>query len=128
VCKSKAQGGLGLLDLEIMNKDLLAKWLVRFNDPTVEDKWKDILIVKYYISMSHLSPFWATVLKHKDLVDLSFNKHLGKGNTILFWIVRWHGECVLFSIFPHLYFIAINPKITVAVAFSAGKLHIEFKR
>jgi hypothetical protein len=61
-------------------------------------------------------------------VDLSFNKHLGKGNTILFWIDRWHGECALFSIFPHLYFIVINPKITVTVAFSAGKLHIEFKR
>jgi hypothetical protein len=65
VCKSKARGGLGLLDLEIMNKALLVKWLVRFNDPTVEDKWKDILIVKYYISMSHLSLFWAAVLKDR---------------------------------------------------------------
>jgi hypothetical protein len=45
-----------------------------------------------------------------------------------FWIDRWYGECALFSIFSHLYFIAINPKITVAATFSAGKLHIEFKR
>jgi hypothetical protein len=73
-----------LLDLEIMNKALLVKWLVRFNDPTVEGKWKDILKVKYSISMSHLSPFWAEVLKDRDLVGLSFNKHIGTGTIVLF--------------------------------------------
>jgi hypothetical protein len=30
VCKSKSQGGLGVLDLKIMNTVLLAKWMVRF--------------------------------------------------------------------------------------------------
>jgi zinc-binding in reverse transcriptase len=37
VCASKKNGGLGL-DLEIMNKTLLAKWLVRFHDHTIVEK------------------------------------------------------------------------------------------
>jgi hypothetical protein len=71
-----------------MNKSLLAKLLVMFNDPIVEGKWKDILKVKYSIFMSHLSPFWVAVLKDMDLVDLSFNKHFGTYTIILFWIDR----------------------------------------
>jgi hypothetical protein len=38
VCKSKSQGGLGLLDLKMMNTTLLAKWIVRFQDPTVSSQ------------------------------------------------------------------------------------------
>jgi zinc-binding in reverse transcriptase len=37
LCASKKNGGLGL-DLEIMNKTLLAKWLVRFHDHTIVEK------------------------------------------------------------------------------------------
>jgi hypothetical protein len=84
VCKSKENGDLGILDLELMNKALLAKWLVKFNDHIVVSKWKDILHVKYSISLTHLSPFWVAVLKDKDLVDLDFNKKIGSGETILF--------------------------------------------
>jgi hypothetical protein len=36
VCKTKQNGGLGVLDLDLMNKSLLAKWIVRFKDPTVQ--------------------------------------------------------------------------------------------
>jgi hypothetical protein len=35
VCKSKSQGGLGVLDFNVMNISLLAKWLVRFLDHKV---------------------------------------------------------------------------------------------
>jgi hypothetical protein len=47
---------------------------------------KDILLAKY--SLSHLFSFWTAVLKDKDLIDLSFNKHLSSGDNILFWINR----------------------------------------
>ena len=36
VCKSKDQGGLGLLDPDLMNIALRAKWWIRFNDPNVQ--------------------------------------------------------------------------------------------
>jgi hypothetical protein len=32
VCKCKHRGGLDILDLELMNTTLLAKWLVRYQD------------------------------------------------------------------------------------------------
>jgi hypothetical protein len=38
VYKNKAQGGLGLLNLKIMNKALLMKWLVKFNDHIIYGK------------------------------------------------------------------------------------------
>jgi hypothetical protein len=60
-----------------MNKALLAKWLVRFNDHTIIDKYKDILQAKYSISSNNLSSFYAAVLKDKELVDIGFNKKLG---------------------------------------------------
>jgi hypothetical protein len=32
VCKSKQQGGLSVIDIEVMNESLLIKWLVRIKD------------------------------------------------------------------------------------------------
>ena len=40
VCRSKEQGGLGVLDLNLINKALLTKWWIRFLDTTVQVKWK----------------------------------------------------------------------------------------
>jgi hypothetical protein len=36
VCKSKMQGGLGVIDLTVMNQSFLAKWLYRFQDSQVQ--------------------------------------------------------------------------------------------
>ena len=47
VCLSKDQGGLGVMSLTRINISLLAKWWFRFKDPTIEGKWKEILINKY---------------------------------------------------------------------------------
>jgi hypothetical protein len=47
VCKNKKQEGLGLIDIDLMNTSLLAKWLVRLNDASVEGKWKLIIQAKY---------------------------------------------------------------------------------
>ena len=38
VCKSKDQGGLGVLDLKLRNKALLAKWWYRFLDNSVSGR------------------------------------------------------------------------------------------
>jgi hypothetical protein len=47
ICKSKSQGGLYILDLELIDQNLLAKWLVRCLDPKVEGLWKIMLHAKY---------------------------------------------------------------------------------
>jgi hypothetical protein len=77
VCKSKKQGDLGLLDLEMMNTALLAKWQIRFQDLKVTDKWKDIILAKYSSNSAKYSSFWKVILKDKDLIELDFNKLVG---------------------------------------------------
>ena len=45
VCRSKDQGGLGVHDLEVKNRDLLGKWLARL---LMEDVvWHQLLRKKY---------------------------------------------------------------------------------
>jgi hypothetical protein len=36
VCRSRKQGGLGVIDIELMNKALLIKLLIRIKDPLVK--------------------------------------------------------------------------------------------
>jgi hypothetical protein len=36
------------MNLEIMKNTLLAKWMVRYKDVTVQGYWKDILRFKYH--------------------------------------------------------------------------------
>jgi hypothetical protein len=46
VYKSQMHGGLGVLDLELMNTSLLAKWYFRFHNSQEQGIWKSILITK----------------------------------------------------------------------------------
>jgi hypothetical protein len=130
VCKSKSQRGLNLLDLEIMNIALLAKWTVRFQDPTVSGQWKTILIAKYgkLHSSFKISPFWKAILHDKDLIELGFDKIVRSGKSVLFWKDRWFEGCALFCTYHLLYSIAIKTDITVAEAYTSIFLLMEFKR
>ena len=87
VCKSKNQGGLGIIDLKRLNQALLAKWWIRFQDPNISGMWKTILTAKYGQSgfSSNCSSFWSGVLKGTDVVELGLFRHLGNGSTIKFW-------------------------------------------
>lgn len=91
VCTGKDQGGLGVLDLKLMNKALLAKWWIRFLDPNVQGKWKDILLSKYGTRISPLipSPFWSDILKDHGIIVLGLNKEIGNDTTTSFWLDRW---------------------------------------
>jgi hypothetical protein len=50
VCRPKDQGGLGILDLQLQNKCLLAKWLV--NLLNIDGLWQKLLTNKYLNSKS----------------------------------------------------------------------------
>jgi hypothetical protein len=75
-----------------------------------------------------LSSFWVVVLKHKDLGNLGFNKNIGSGEIILFWLDRWIEECALYSVFLLLYSITLYPQIIVDNIFVQNSINIEFKR
>lgn len=130
MCKSKFQGGLGVLDLALMNKALLAKWWIRFLDPTVKDKWKDLILAKYGNGGAHglSSPFWKAILRDNATINLGLNKEIGNGNTTAFWLDRWCGDCALQAHYPHLFSIVTDRFILVANAFATSTLKLDFKR
>jgi hypothetical protein len=81
LCTSKQQGGMKILDLDIMNKTLLAKWIFRFKDNKVIRYWKKIITFKYarVRNRAHFSLFWKDVSKDLDLVEFCINKVVGNG-------------------------------------------------
>jgi hypothetical protein len=72
ICSPRDQGGLGVLDLDIMNKALLGKWI--WNLENKEGWWQEILRGKYLKNktMSEVnfkqsnSHFWHGLMEVKD--------------------------------------------------------------
>jgi hypothetical protein len=75
ICRSKDQGGLGVLDLDILNKFLLTKWLVRIKDPSIQGLMKQILLNKYLdlAPQVNSSPFYKKIYSYKDILDVSIS-------------------------------------------------------
>jgi hypothetical protein len=77
LCRPKDQGGLGILNLKLQNKCLLAKWLVYLlNTEGTEGTWQSLLRNKYLrtktltqvSSKSNDSHFWRGLMRIKDEV------------------------------------------------------------
>lgn len=130
VCSSKDQRGLGMLDLKLMNKALLAKWWIRFLDNTAQGKWKDIIVCKYgsRTSPAICSPLWRWILKDHSIIGLWLNKQIGNGVTTVYWLDRWCFEFSLQHQYHNLLSIVQNRFIYVAFAFSKSYMHLDFKR
>lgn len=125
VCKSKSQGGLGVIDLELKNKALLGKWIVRFRDPSVIGKWKDIISSKYKRIKSRLnmSLFWRGINYIKEIVDQGISWKIQKGTSTLFWTDRGLYDFSLALAYPNLFSLTANEKITVEQALSQQSIH-----
>jgi hypothetical protein len=119
---------LGILDLDIMNKALLAKWIFRFKDNKVTWYWKKIITFKYarVRNRAHFSPFWKSFSEDLDLVEFYINKVVGNGHDTLFWIDRWRGSFSLAYDFSHLFYVCKYLYITVAKVFCKGVNNLEF--
>lgn len=130
VCKSKSQGGLGIIDLKRLNQALLAKWWIRFQDPSISGLWKTILLAKYGQSgySSTCSSFWAGILKGTAVVELGLTRHLGNGSTIKFWTDRWCSEHPLSLLYPNLFQHSSDPDLLVVEAFENSSLQLHFTR
>jgi hypothetical protein len=113
--KQKKNGGLGVLDLDLMTKSLLAKWIIRFKDPTVQKFWKDILMFKYLNSHNRQvhSSFWKYITVDQEVIGFCFNKTIGNGKSIKFWL---DSETTLSYEFSNLFILAIDPQISVEQA------------
>lgn len=126
----REKGGLGVLDLDNMNKALLAKWLYHSNDPSDNSIWKAIILDKYNrnFNSSRICPFWKGITFTMNLVEIGINKKVTNGVTILFWLDRWKEESASHCVFPNLFRIVANSNSIVAEVFSSGTIQIQFIR
>jgi hypothetical protein len=64
------------MNLEIMNNTLLAKWMVKYKDITIQVYSKDILRFKYHtvVNKMKFSIFWKDVHSISEVVDFYLNR------------------------------------------------------
>lgn len=111
VCRSKKEGGLGILDLAMMNQAILAKWWLKFYTAP-ELQWNKIVRALYYQrrrpfyerrSSRPFSQWWKVVTRHNDIFKCGVSYMLGNEKPINLWIDRWCGDVTLQTLFPIVY-------------------------
>nr|AAM08546.1 Putative retroelement [Oryza sativa Japonica Group]AAP53436.1 retrotransposon protein, putative, unclassified [Oryza sativa Japonica Group] len=128
------QGGMGILDLEIMNIALLGKWL--WNLENKDGWWQEILRDKYLSKKTLLgmkkkpgdSHFWQGLMEIKNSFYKFCSKKLGDGKQTLFWEDNWIGGRPLALQFPTLFNITTTKQIIVSKVMLGGWDAIKFRR
>lgn len=121
VCKSKAEGGLGIKDLRAVNLALLGKWRWRILYEG-QGIWRDILLARYgsLYPSPHLggrpvgfrgtSAWWRDVSllggskdSTLDWFSEGIGKKVGDGLMTSFWFETWIGDTPLMAQYPRLF-------------------------
>jgi len=134
LCRPKEQGGLGILDLQLQNKSLLAKWLVKL--PNTEGLWQTLLTNKYlrtkFLTQVSAKPydshFWRGLMKIKDEVFSNGSFVIKDGSQTRFWDDTWVGVLPFKVRYPSLYNIVRDPHATVAKILATRPLNVSFRR
>lgn len=130
VCLPKIQGGMGVLDLELMNLSLLAKWRWKFKDPCCHRLWKQAILLNYYSShpLPACSPFWSAITHNQALCDGFINYSPCRDSEIQFWHDNWLGDRSLAIQYPYLFNICMNPHISLTVVLDSHGRAVQFAR
>ncbi|KAJ3684168.1 hypothetical protein LUZ61_013332 [Rhynchospora tenuis] len=130
VCRSKQEGGLGILNMKQINLALLSKWAWRFRDPNCLGWWKDILLDKYarIRSKAKWSQLWKYINDLEQILKINRMNIVGNGRSVLFWEDTWIDDKPLKIDYSSLYNICSNTKCTVAEALSSNFAVIQFNR
>jgi len=126
VCKSKDQGGLGIINLEVQNQALLMKNLDKFYNRQ-DIPWVNIVWEKHYPhdklpgTIKKGSFWWRAVLKgllkFKEMARVQVNI----GLTCQFWLDKWGTE-TLQNKFPQAFSFAKDKQMNVRKAFATDNV------
>ncbi|KAE8678318.1 hypothetical protein F3Y22_tig00111427pilonHSYRG00438 [Hibiscus syriacus] len=124
VCKPKIEGGLGVPNLNVVNRALLEKWAWRF---AIERKavWREMLCIKYKLDPSlmqfdsKVSPkfswMWRAMVSNHYKADSlgcsirgKYSYKIDNGRNIRFWKDNWAMDHPLMVLFARLFSIAVN--------------------
>ncbi|WJZ80362.1 hypothetical protein VitviT2T_000290 [Vitis vinifera] len=123
VCLSKKKGGLGVKNLSILNKALLAKWNWRFVNER-EALWNQVIRGKYgeerggwasrEVREAHGLGLWKGIRMDWELVSNRMVFIVGNGRRVRFWRDKWCGDSPLCSSFPSLFALTVDKEESVA--------------
>lgn len=114
VCKTKDEGGLGIINLELQNQALLMKNLDKFYNGR-EISWVNLIWEKYYRNdkipgtVKKGSFWWRDVLKMLPLFKEMTTVKIKNGASCFFWKDTWASQA-LEQEFPQAYSFAKKQK------------------
>ena len=134
VCQPKSQGGLGLLNIDVMNQALLAKWLWKLESGS--GLWQTIIKKKYIpegcvSAIRHRpgnSQFWSGIMGIKNTFYRYCKKKIGNGENTRFWEDWWVDTKPLCKNYTRLYGLCRKKNITVAYILNNGWDSVTFRR
>lgn len=122
LCRSKEQGGIGIINLHWQNIALLGKWLWKLLT-NEENLWVKFIRNRFFrrrnvfklsgIHTPGASSVFQDIWKHCKIFSLGIRKDCGKGLNVLFWKDLWIGEISLDKRFPDLFLLASDRWCTV---------------
>jgi hypothetical protein len=133
LCCPKDEGGLGILDLQLQNKCILAKWLVNLLTNGI---WQSLLSNKYLRSKSlsqvTVKPndfhFWRGLMHIKNEILSKGTFEVKDGTNTRVWEDTWVGDQPLKVRYPNLYNIVRDPHTIVSKVLATNPLNISFGR
>jgi hypothetical protein len=87
-------GGLGILDIQIMNHALLIKIIWKWiKEETwfIHDLYMDASTIRPWL-MTQAIPFWKSLQKLDDFVNVSMQMDIKNGKMTRFWLDNWKGN------------------------------------
>jgi len=107
VCKSKSEGGLGVIDLKTQNEALLLKQLMKFFNkediPWVAFIWESYYEAGSLPSMAKKGSFWwKDILKLLDKFKGLARVNINNAKSCLLWSDMWNDKVPMIA-YPELY-------------------------
>jgi hypothetical protein len=130
----KRAGGVGFTNTRIMNRCMLAKWLMKIEggDETLcckllRNKYlRDNGIASY--KRNNGSQFWKGLMAVRKDISRGMVYKIGNGKKARFWQDVWIGTCALRVAFPGIYEICNQQEWTVAKVMRNENLNLTFRR
>jgi hypothetical protein len=119
ICKSKKNGGLGIMDIRKMNIILLCKWWWKLENE--DGLWQQVVKAKYIrgglvSTVRHKltdSPVWTDLLKVKRLYLKGMKIETKNGKNTLFWKDPWLDDKPICTITPVVFDLCEDKDVTV---------------
>ncbi|GJY62363.1 RNA-directed DNA polymerase, eukaryota, reverse transcriptase zinc-binding domain protein [Tanacetum coccineum] len=139
--KLKDKGGMGVSSFFALNRALIFKWIWRFHSQGFS-LWSRVIKAIHGVDGKlgyHIKPSassnWIDIVRTLSIllnkgIDLLgyIKKKVGNGEKTLFWYEPWKGDVSFNNLFPRLFALELDKKISVAGKMAQPSLITSFRR